>query len=79
MTTRKARHVCANMRLEPVATDCIRGTVLHVLFRCDGDGPGAPDPIAVGDWEDVYRRDKEGRWRYAERRVVLVFESKAHR
>jgi hypothetical protein len=79
MTGRTARHICGNMRLVALNDGRIRGTVAHTLYRHDGSGKGLPEPMAVGDYEDVYVRDTAGRWRFAERRVVVVFESEAHR
>jgi hypothetical protein len=79
MAQRTARHICANARLVTESADRIRGTVPHTLYRHDGEGRGLPEPMAVGDYEDIYVRDVDGRWRFAERRVVVVFESAAHR
>ena len=75
---RTTRHVCSNIRLRPLGPDKVEGTVVFTSYRHDGEGLVAPEAQAVGDWHDVYVRDA-GRWRFAERRVVLVFESEAHR
>jgi ketosteroid isomerase-like protein len=79
MTDRTARHVCANIRLVAESADRIRGTVVNMLFRHDGPGRGLPETMAVADYEDIYARDSDGRWRIAERRLVIVFEAEAHR
>lgn len=79
MVGRTARHICGTMRLVALEDGRFRGTVPHTLYRHDGTGKGLPEPMAVGDYEDIYARDNEGRFRFAERRVVVVFEAEAHR
>jgi ketosteroid isomerase-like protein len=70
---RTTRHVCANLRLEVLAPDRVRGTVGVAVYRHDGAGMGRPIPLSVGDWEDLYVRGADGRWRMAERRFVRAF------
>lgn len=78
MKQRTARHVVSNIRLVEDGPDRIRGSLVITLFRFDGDKMGTADPVAVADANDVYVK-KNGRWRIAERKLSLAFESEAHR
>lgn len=79
MRVRRARHVVSNLRLVADGPDRIRGALVITLFRTDGPGMGAADPVAVADANDTYVRGTDGRWRIAERKLSLAFESEAHR
>ena len=74
-----ARHVCSNLRLVPLQDGRIKGQSIITLFRHVGDGVGPADPCAVADANDIYEKDADGRWKIAERRLELVFESASHR
>ena len=78
MKQRTARHVISNLRLVEDGANRIRGSLVITLFRFDGDKMGTADPVAVADANDVYVM-KNGRWRIAERKLSLAFESEAHR
>ena len=78
MKQRTARHVISNLRLVEDGPDRIRGSLVITLFRFDGDKMGTADPVAVADANDVYVK-KNGRWRIAERKLSLAFESESHR
>lgn len=75
MSERVSRHLCSNMRLVPQAGGLITGTVLLTVYRHDGPAPRPARPFAVGEYEDVYARDADGRWRFAERRLVVLFST----
>lgn len=79
MTGRTARHVCTNLRLTPLDNGRVAGHLVTTLFSHDGEGLGTADPIAVADSHDIYAKDGDGRWKFAERRLELIFESEAHR
>lgn len=78
MKTRRARHVCTNYRFAEDGPGQIKGTCCIMLFRSFGPELAPAEPIAVADAHDIYRR-ADGVWRIHERRVVLCFESEAHR
>jgi ketosteroid isomerase-like protein len=78
MTNRFARHLCNNLRLIPLGQDRVEGHVTITLYRHDGSG-GLPEANAVADAHDVYIKGADGRWRFEERRLELIFESEAHR
>jgi hypothetical protein len=47
------------------------------VYRSDTPGPAEPTVAAVGEWQDIYVKH-DARWRFAERRVAVVFETEAH-
>ena len=73
MGDRRSRHLNANVVLDPVAPDEVRGTVALTLYRHDGPGPGSAAPLAVAEYADIYRKGADGAWRFAERRLAVVF------
>jgi 1,2-phenylacetyl-CoA epoxidase PaaB subunit len=50
-----------------------------MLFRSTGPELAPAEPIALADAQDIYRLDEDDVWRIEERRIVLSFESEAHR
>lgn len=78
MTNRIARHCYSNLRLIPLGEDRVEGHVTITLYRHDGAG-GLPEASGVADAHDVYVRGADGRWRFEERRLELIFESEEHR
>lgn len=79
MTQRRARHVVSNLRLVADGPKRIRGGCIITLFRSDGEALAPAEPIAVADAQDIYVQCDDGKWRLQERRIVLAFESEAHR
>lgn len=79
MKKRTARHVVSNLRLIRESETRINGSSTITLFRADGEERAPADPIAVADCLEKYEKCAGGRWRIAERRIVLVFESEAHK
>ena len=53
----------------------MRGTVILTLCRHDGAGVESPSPLLIGEYDDVYKRSIDGRWRFAERRLTILFGS----
>jgi len=70
---RTMRHVLSNLRIAEIAHD--RVTALHTWtgYRHEGAGVGVAHPMAVGDYEDEYRRGSGGRWRIHRRKIVIAF------
>ena len=77
--TRVTRHLCSNIRLVRLGSDKVQGSVAFTVYRHDAARPAEPTVAAVGEWQDVYVKHNDARWRFAERRVVVVFETEAHR
>ncbi len=76
---RRVRHVCTNFRFWEDGPDQARGLCFILLFRSNGPELSPAEPIALADAHDIYRRASDGTWRIHERRVVLSFESAAHK
>lgn len=76
---RRVRHVCTNFRFWEDGPDQARGLCFILLFRSTGSELSPAEPIALADAHDIYRRGADGVWRIHERRVVLSFESAAHK
>ena len=72
-TPRTMRHVVTNLRLRPLADDHVAGVHTWTGYRHEGEGVGVASPMAVGDYEDEYRRGSDGRWRIGKRRIVIAF------
>ncbi len=75
MHERRSRHSQTNIRLDALALDRIAGTVLLTLHRHDGEGSGSAAPLLVGEYADVYTKDTDGRWRFQERELIILFGS----
>lgn len=73
LTGRVSRHVHTNIRLERLEEDRVRGQLVTLLYRHDGPGDGPSWPMLVLDYHDVYARQADGRWLFAERTVTRVF------
>ncbi len=73
MTGRRSRHVQSNLRLASVSPGVVRGTVVLTLYRHDGDAKADPVPFLVGEYEDLYHRGTDDVWRFAERRLSVLF------
>jgi len=70
---RTARHLFTNVRLAFESNDLVRGTCILLLFAEDGLPPLPAEVNLVSDYEDVFRRSDDGRWRFASRTVRHVF------
>ena len=75
--SRTTRHITTNLRLVFEAPDRASGTRLILYFRGDGDGPPFPaSPGSVGEYSETFRREADGRWRFASRTNTLLFAGK---
>jgi hypothetical protein len=67
------RHVTSNLRLQRESANQILGTVLLTMYRwTPGDLDAKPNPIALLEYEDVYRRCIDSEWRFAARKALPV-------
>ncbi|MGH7805461.1 MAG: nuclear transport factor 2 family protein [Candidatus Binatia bacterium] len=72
-TPRTMRHVVTNLRFSTLEEDRAAATVAWTGYRFEGAGLSIANPMAVGDYEDAYRRDRDGCWRIARRKIVIAF------
>ena len=73
MAERRSRHVQSNILVEPAGPGQAQGTVLLTLYRHDGPGLGPATPLLVAEYADRYRRGADSAWRFAERRIDILF------
>jgi len=70
--TRITRHVSTNLRLVFQGQDRVQG--LRTFTYYGAEGPGTPPAVpSVADYEEVFVRGADGRWRFASRKVTPVF------
>ena len=73
MTGRRSRHVQSNVLLRAMPDGRVGGTIILTLYRHDGDGAAPALPVMVAEYEDIYERGGDGNWRFAERRLAVLF------
>ena len=70
------RHVISNLRMQRESSDQILGTVMLTMYRwTPGDFDAKPNPTALVEYEDVYRRSGDGEWRFASRKAIPVLST----
>jgi ketosteroid isomerase-like protein len=73
------RHICTNLRYEPLDSNTATGEVYLTVYRAAGnhteaDGPVPYDrPDWIGEYRDRYVRTGDG-WKFKERRLHVRFE-----
>jgi hypothetical protein len=73
-TPRTARHMYSGLKLAIESASRARGTCVCMTFAQNGEPPLAPAiPILVADFEDLYERGADGRWRFRERHIHRIF------
>ncbi|MDM0032418.1 nuclear transport factor 2 family protein [Variovorax sp. J22P271] len=72
---RTTRHVVTNVRVYRDASGDLRSTSTLTMYRHEGSGTGSAAPFMVGDYEDKYEQNADGRLLMAERRIVWAFMS----
>jgi hypothetical protein len=71
---RTSRHLYSGLKLEIESPTRARGTCVCMTFGQGGTPPLAPAiPILVADFDDVYERGADGRWRFRERHINRIF------
>jgi hypothetical protein len=71
---RTSRHMYSGLKVEIESATRARGTSVCMTFGQGGVPPLAPAvPILVADFEDVYLRGDDGRWRFRERHIHRIF------
>lgn len=70
---RTSRHLLSGLRLTIESATAATGSSVCLSFAADGAPPLPARPFLVADFEDRYRLDDDGRWRFAERHIHRVF------
>jgi hypothetical protein len=71
---RTSRHLYSGLKLTIESATRARGTCVCMTFGQHGLPPLAPAiPILVADFDDLYRRGEDGRWRFQERHIHRIF------
>ena len=70
---RTMRHVLGNLRIAELAPERVTAVHTWTGYRHEGSGAGVAHPMAVGDYEDEYRRGSDGRWRIHRRKIIIAF------
>lgn len=71
---RTARHLYSGLKLEIESETFVRGTSVCMTFAQNGLPPLAPAvPILVADFNDIYVRAEDGRWRIRARHIERIF------
>jgi hypothetical protein len=74
---RTARHIFTNLRLTYESETRVSGRCILTLFAADGAPPHVADPFLVADYDDIYLKGDDGRWRYFSRTVTWVFTERS--
>lgn len=70
---RTARHIQSGLRIDIESRMRARGTSVVLTFAADGEPPLPAAPHLVADFDDVYARGADGRWRILERHIGRIF------
>lgn len=73
---RTARHVFSNLRLTFIGADEVAGQAVLTLYAADGAPPHPAEVFLVADYDDLYRRGLDGRWRFHSRTITWLFVAK---
>lgn len=70
---RTSRHIYSGLRFDIQDARRATGTCVCLSFAADGLPPLPATPFLVADFEDVYERGGDGRWRFKSRHIERVF------
>jgi ketosteroid isomerase-like protein len=70
---RTSRHLYSGLRFTIESATAATGTSVCLSFAADGEPPLPAKPFLVADFIDRYRRDADGRWRFAARHIERIF------
>jgi hypothetical protein len=74
---RTSRHLFSGLRLDIESPSLATGTSCCLTFAADGLPPLPATPLLVADFDDVYRRCDDDKWRFQERRITRIFADPA--
>lgn len=70
---RTSRHIYSGLRFTIDSADHASGHSVCLSFAQDGAPPLPATPFLVADFDDVYVRGRDGRWRFGERHITRIF------
>jgi len=70
---RTSRHLLSGLQLSIESATEAAGTSVCLSFAANGLPPLPARPFLVADFDDRYRRDGDGRWRFTERHIRRIF------
>ena len=71
---RTSRHLYSGLKIDIKSATRASGTCVCMTFGQNGEPPLSPAiPILVADFDDVYMRGDDGRWRIRERHIHRIF------
>ena len=70
---RTSRHICSGLRLSIEDAQHAAGHSVCLSFAGNGAPPLPATPFLVADFDDVYLRCDDGRWRFRERHITRIF------
>lgn len=70
---RTSRHIYSGLRFTIDAADRAAGHSVCLTFAQDGAPPLPATPFLVADFDDIYVRGDDGRWRFGERHITRIF------
>ena len=76
---RTTRHLYSGLKLDVESADCVRGTCVCATFGANALPPvPTATPTLVADFDDLYVRGEDGRWRIKERHIRRLFVDPAN-
>lgn len=75
---RTSRHLFSNLHVHHADETSAAATCVLTLHAAKGSAPLPMDPVMVADYDDEFTRGDDGIWRFASRRVSLVFGEYPH-
>ena len=70
---RTMRHALTNLRLTRLAEDRVAAVMTWTGYRYEGEGVSIALPMAIGDYDDEFVRETDGRWLIQRRRIIIAF------
>ena len=72
-TSQVTRHIWCDLRVADCARDTARLQTTQMTFLRDSSEDSTAKHIMVGETHDVVRREANGKWRFLERRLDVIF------
>lgn len=73
---RTSRHLFSNLHITATDDDTVHAVSVLTLHAADGEPPLPMRALMVADYDDVIKRGRDGRWRFARRATTAVFQAR---